>query len=301
MGAQEFYHRASKRLNDQPVFFGAEFVFFHGLAENAAVQLVIHTLRTPPGHVLFCNVAALLYLVHKAGKSGRTADAALFQHANEGRLRVVRLQVAQVHAGEKFIVFDDGVGNNRLQQGPARHGFVAGGVGHNAPARKFGAFHGVPVFAPFGCRDARHQGLSRARRHARFGGVPPNHAIQALLFRGERVRHFNAVQRRDVHRFMCFLRFHIFHGGFLVHHPNGRSGLFLFHDDDAFLFFWCRLWRSRLWRSRLWRKVFIAPSFCNVGAGVLQERRRIRAAVGARIRDVAALVQVLARQHGVGG
>ena len=47
--------------------------------------------------------------------------------------------------------------------------------------------------------------------------------------------------------------------------------------------------------------ICFAPFFGNVCAGVLQERHRICAAVGTRIRDVSALIQVLARGHGVGG
>ena len=82
MGAQEFYNHAAQRLNDQAVFFVAELALFHGLAENAAVELVVNATNAPPRHVLFCNVAALLNFVHEAGKCGRAPNAALFQHAD---------------------------------------------------------------------------------------------------------------------------------------------------------------------------------------------------------------------------
>ena len=99
MGAQEGDHRATERLNDQSVFFVAEVALFRALAENAAVQLVVHATNAPPGHVLFGNIAALLYFVHEAGKGGGASNAALFQRADEGCLRVVGLQVAHVRAG----------------------------------------------------------------------------------------------------------------------------------------------------------------------------------------------------------
>ena len=122
MGAQEGDHCATEGLNDQPVFFGAEFALFRELTENGAVQFIMNAANAPSGYVLFCNVAAILYFMHDAGKRGRAADAALFQHADEGRLRVVRLQVAQVHAGLQLVVFYARVGDNGLKQRPTRGG-----------------------------------------------------------------------------------------------------------------------------------------------------------------------------------
>ena len=182
MGAHEFYDHAAQRLNYEPVFLVAELALFRELAQDAAVQLVSHATNATPGHVLFHHVAALLDFMHEAGKRGGAPDAALFQHADEGRLRVVRLEVANVHAGLQFVVFDYRVGCNGLKKRPAVCCVIGVGLRrNNAPARKLGAFHGVPVLALLGCRDARHQGLPRARRHAAFGRVPPNHAVQALL------------------------------------------------------------------------------------------------------------------------
>ena len=144
MGAQEFHYLITQRLNDQAVFFVAEIALFHGLGKDAAVQFIVCATNTPPWHVLFGNVSAFLYFMHEAGKRGGAPDAALFQHADEGRLRVVRLQIADVHARLQFVILYAGIGHNRLQQRPAVGRVICFSLRsrrHNAPARKLGAFH----------------------------------------------------------------------------------------------------------------------------------------------------------------
>ena len=195
VNAQKFYYHATEWLNYQSVFFVAEFALFHRLTEDAAVQIIVDATRASPWHVLFRNVSALLDFMNQAGKGGGSPDAALFQHADEGRLRVVRLQFANVHAGLQFIVFDAGAGGNGLKKRPTRRRrIIRFGFGDNEPTRKLGAFHGVPVLALVGCRNAGRQCFSRARCHTAFGRVPPNHAIQALFFRSHGFRHFKTMQ-----------------------------------------------------------------------------------------------------------
>ena len=317
MGVQEFDYYITQRRDDQSVFLVAEFAVFHRLGQDAAIQVVVNATDAPTGHVLLCNVPALLYFVHEAGKGGGAPDAAVFQQADEGRLRVVRLQFADVHAGLQFIILYAGIRGNRLQQSPAIGRVIGRGIvgivgGDNAPARKLGAFHGVPVFPSFGSGYAGGQRLSGARRHATFGGVAPNHAIQALFFGGHGVRHGDAVQRRDVHRFVGFLRLDIIQnfglGFFLffflcVLYYSGC--LFSFHHNAFLRFVIVRVCIGCISGGGIISggssHVFIAPRFADVGVGVLQERHRVCAAVGPRIRDVSSLIQMLTRQHGVGG
>ena len=128
-------------------------------------EVVVNATDAPTGHVLLCNVPALLYFVHEAGKGRGAPDAAVFQQADKGRLRVVRLQFADVHAGLQFIILYAGIGGNRLQQSPAIGRVIGSGIfgivsGDNAPARKLGAFHGVPVFPSFGSGYAGGHRLS---------------------------------------------------------------------------------------------------------------------------------------------
>ena len=240
VGAQEFQHRATQRLNDQAVFFVAEFALFNRLTQDAAVQLVVRAANQPPRHILPCNVSALLNFMHEAGECGGAPNAALFQHAHQGCLRIMRLQFAHVHAGLQFIVLYARIRNNGLKKGAIRCGVIGFGLrlqlhGDNAPARKLGAFHGVPVLAPFRRRNAGRERFPRAWRHAAFGGVSPKHAIQALFLCSHGVGHRNAMQRCHVHRLVCFLRFH--HGvGRVIHCNRIHRRLFLF-NHYAFLFF----------------------------------------------------------------
>ena len=296
MGAQKFNCHVAEGLNDQSVFFVAEFAFFHGLTKNAAVQLIIDATHAASRHVLLYDIAALLDFVHQAGKGGGAPNPALFQHADKGRLRIMRLKVAHVHAGLQFVVFDAGARGNGLKKGPVgRRRLVRLGFGHNQPTREVGAVHGMAVLPAFGRRDAGRQRFSPARRHAAFSRVPPNHAVHALLFCGHGVRHFKTMQRRDVHRLVGFLRLY-FPCIFLFipcHIAFHDARFFLFHYHDAFFV------NHHVGLGRV--GIGSAPSFGNVSARMLQEGLRVRAAVGARVRDVPSLVQVLARQHGVGG